>query len=354
MSTLSLVMIVKNEEKYLERCLKSASGLVNEIVVVDTGSNDRTIEIAKSFGAKIFYFNWVNDFSVARNFALEQSTSDWNLVLDADEYIMNDCTEIFKQFINNENSIGRIKRIDQFKQGDEIKYSNVHISRLLPKGCFYTGRIHEQVIGDVPRKNIKVKVFHDGYMVTNKTERNLSILLEELSENPNDDYILYQIGKQYKLNNELDKAELYFEQGYLVQADNNYFHSALVVDYLYTIIGTRHFDVGLELIQREKNRLNNLPDFHFVCGLFYMDYIFFDIQNRIHLLPFIEQSFLKCIEIGETEEFDSVLGTGSFFAFYNLGVYYEAIGNSKDAINYYQMAANLKYDKALSRLRHFR
>jgi glycosyltransferase involved in cell wall biosynthesis len=344
-------MIVNNEEKHLKRCLKSAASLVDEIVIVDTGSTDRTIEIAKSYGAKFFYFEWINDFSAARNFALRQSTSDWNLVLDADEYILNDCAELLGNFIWKENSVGRIKRIDQFKQGGEIKYSNVHISRLLPKGCYYAGRIHEQVVGDFPRKNINIEVFHDGYMVTNKTERNLSILQEELNENPNDEYVLYQIGKQYKLNEELQKAEGYFEQSYRLLNVNAYYHASLVVDYLYTIIGTRHFDVGLELIQNEKNRLRNLPDFHFICGLFYMDYIFHDIQNHIHLLPLIEQSFLKCLEVGETDEFDSVLGTGSFLALYNLGVYYETTGKTAIAIQCYQMAAELQYDKAIQRLR---
>jgi len=351
MVSLSLIMIVKNEEKYLERCLKSVASLVDEIIIVDTGSTDQTIEIAKSYGATLFYFQWSNDFSAARNFALKQSTSDWNLVLDADEYIINECVEVLRDFIQNENSIGKIKRIDQFKQGDEIKYSNVYISRLLPKGCYYAGRIHEQVVGDFPRKNINIEVFHDGYMVTNKTERNLSILLEELNANPNDDYILYQIGKQHKLNGKLQKAEEYFKRSYQQLDENVYYRSSLVVDYLYTVIGTQHFDEGLELIESEKSRLANLPDYHYVCGLFYMDYIFHDIQNRMHFLPPIEQSFLKCIDVGETNEFDSVLGTGSFLALYNLGVYYETMSNKANAIQCYKIAAELHYDKAIQRLR---
>lgn len=87
MTTLSLAMIVKNEEANLPRCLASVQGLVDEIVVVDTGSTDRTMAIAESFGAKLSSFTWIDDFSAARNESLRRCTGDWILVLDADEAI---------------------------------------------------------------------------------------------------------------------------------------------------------------------------------------------------------------------------------------------------------------------------
>ncbi|OPY91262.1 MAG: SPBc2 prophage-derived glycosyltransferase SunS [Syntrophus sp. PtaU1.Bin208] len=86
-STLSLCMIVKNEEKYLAKCLKSVRDVVDEMIVVDTGSTDKTADIGRVFGAKIFDFPWTGDFSAARNFSLAQATGDWILVLDADEVI---------------------------------------------------------------------------------------------------------------------------------------------------------------------------------------------------------------------------------------------------------------------------
>jgi len=85
--TVSLCMIVKNEEKYLARCLRSAKPVVQEMVIVDTGSTDRTRQIATAFGARVCDFKWVDDFSKARNFSLTQACGDWILVLDADEVI---------------------------------------------------------------------------------------------------------------------------------------------------------------------------------------------------------------------------------------------------------------------------
>ena len=85
--TVSLCMIVKNEEKYLARCLQSAKTIVDEMIVVDTGSSDRTKELATIFGAKVFEFPWENDFSSARNHSLSKASGDWILILDADEVV---------------------------------------------------------------------------------------------------------------------------------------------------------------------------------------------------------------------------------------------------------------------------
>lgn len=85
---INLVMIVKNEERSLEQCLEQARGLVNEIVIADTGSTDRSVEIARKYGAKVWEYEWKDDFAAARNFALRHSDAEWNLILDADEYLL--------------------------------------------------------------------------------------------------------------------------------------------------------------------------------------------------------------------------------------------------------------------------
>ena len=85
--TISLCMIVKDEEKFLPTCLESVKGYVDEIIIVDTGSTDRTIEIARRYNAKIYCHAWENSFSKARNYSLKYATGDWILILDADEEI---------------------------------------------------------------------------------------------------------------------------------------------------------------------------------------------------------------------------------------------------------------------------
>jgi glycosyltransferase involved in cell wall biosynthesis len=96
-------MIVKNEEKYLKECLDSVKDIVGEIVIVDTGSTDNTQKIASEYGASLFQFEWINDFSAARNFALSKSKGEWILYLDADERITNESRKIIQDMAENLN-----------------------------------------------------------------------------------------------------------------------------------------------------------------------------------------------------------------------------------------------------------
>jgi glycosyltransferase involved in cell wall biosynthesis len=105
--TLSLCMIVKNEEKFLPRCMESIKGLVDEIIIVDTGSTDSTIEIAKRYNAKIYHHQWENSFSKARNYSLKYATCKWILILDADEEVGRKNAHKLKEVIK-ENSVNVI------------------------------------------------------------------------------------------------------------------------------------------------------------------------------------------------------------------------------------------------------
>ncbi len=99
---LSLCAIALDEEVALPQCLSSVTGVVDEIVLLDTGSSDRTKEIAQSFGAKVYDYKWCNDFSAARNEALKYVEGDWVLVLDADEVLVPEIVPSLQQAINNE------------------------------------------------------------------------------------------------------------------------------------------------------------------------------------------------------------------------------------------------------------
>ncbi|MBL0712169.1 MAG: glycosyltransferase, partial [Desulfosarcina sp.] len=102
--SLSLCMIVKNEEKYIARCLESLKPIVDEMIVVDTGSSDVTRDIVEVFGAKVFDFEWNDDFSAARNFSLKQASGDWILVMDADEVIASSDHKTFRSLIRKHNN----------------------------------------------------------------------------------------------------------------------------------------------------------------------------------------------------------------------------------------------------------
>ena len=95
MQSISLCMIVKDEQDVLKRCLESVKNIVDEIIIVDTGSTDNTIEIAKEYTHKIYHLKWENDFAKARNYSLSKATKDYILWLDADDYLDNESINRF-------------------------------------------------------------------------------------------------------------------------------------------------------------------------------------------------------------------------------------------------------------------
>lgn len=351
MKTLALVMIVKNEENNLKRCIDSVKDLVNEIIIVDTGSTDNTRDIAINNGAKVFEYEWVNDFANARNFSISQSTSDWNLVLDADEYILSNHQFIRKFIEKNNNLIGRINILSMYLDEGQEKVESSYVSRLFPnRGIFFKGRVHEQIDSILPRVNIAVNVAHDGYYQTDKTDRNLPLLFEELKVSPSDAYILYQIGKQYYLKKDYTKANNYFSLSYKNIGNNGYFKPKMVVDYMYSLIKSGNLEFGLRIIEKEKKNLALLTDFHFVCGVFFMELVFSNVNKYIKYFPLIESEYLRCLEIDGEKKQEIVKGTGSYLALYNLGTLYETTGNKVKAIEYYKKSSGLSYKPAEKRL----
>lgn len=356
MMTLAIVMIVKNEEKSLSRCLKQAAGLADKIYITDTGSTDRTREIAAAYGAMVTEYVWNQDFAAARNFALAQSDCDWNLVLDADEYLIKGSRSDLEEFMKHPDRIGAIERKDYYMEelqggGQEMAYAHSYTSRLLPKGVGYMGRIHEQVDSAFPVYPIPLLFEHDGYLRPGKAERNLELLLAELKENFSDSYILYQTGETLRGLKRYQEACQYYKSFYRLVPDKGAGYRANgVINYLYALIEIQDWDTALEIVGKEEYRLGDYADFYFACGVLFMRAILADTRRYISYLPRIEQSYLKCLEIGEVPENQGVGGTGSFRAAYNLGTWYEVAGDTAQACKYYEQAAKEGYQLAQKRL----
>jgi O-antigen biosynthesis protein len=205
--TLSVCLIVKNEEKFLGQCLKSIRDLARQIVVVDTGSTDRTIEIAKEFGAEIHSFAWNDNFADARNAALEHATGDWILMLDADEELPAE--QHSRLLADLKKSDALAFRLPLVNRGHEAE-GRSFVPRLFRNapGIFYSGRVHEQIFPSLMPQGkawgLKLgfgtaELLHHGYtpeMVRdrNKIGRNLKLLRQAVEENPNDANLMMNFG----------------------------------------------------------------------------------------------------------------------------------------------------------------
>ncbi|HAN10429.1 MAG TPA: hypothetical protein DCP90_07435 [Clostridiales bacterium] len=187
MITISLCMIVKNEEDVLARCLDSLKDIVDEIIIVDTGSTDKTKEIAKKYTKKVYDFEWIDDFSAARNFSFSKATMDYILWLDADDIIFDVDREKLKQ-LKLELNINTVDTVMMKYNVGFDKYGNITLSyfreRLIKRinNCRWVEPIHEyiQVIGNSINSDICITHKKERRNITN---RNLAIYEKLLLEN---------------------------------------------------------------------------------------------------------------------------------------------------------------------------
>jgi glycosyltransferase involved in cell wall biosynthesis len=185
---LSLCMIVKNEEKLLPGCLESAKDFVDEIIIVDTGSTDKTIEIAKQYNAKIYEHPWENNFSKHRNQSISYATSDWILYLDADEELIPPSGEIVRKAIQD-NTIDSIavQIINPFNNGKNMAVFNS--VRVFKNHIRFEGIVHNMEVGCRSTKFYPIRILHQGYNLNEqkmkaKFERTTSLLKAQISEDP--------------------------------------------------------------------------------------------------------------------------------------------------------------------------
>ena len=205
---ISLCMIAKNEERFLPECLARAKAAVDEIVFVDTGSTDRTVAIAESFGAKVLHSPWNDDFSAPRNVGLQAATGDWILVLDADEFLQPGACERIRDLVQAPEVLGyHLHFVNVYGNGKTLGVMMVRLFRNLP-GIAYENVIHEQVTPSLQRLggprglvlgSCDVEVEHHGYTDAvmdsrGKIERNERLFRKQLERTPEDVYVHYKYG----------------------------------------------------------------------------------------------------------------------------------------------------------------
>lgn len=202
--TLTLSMIVRNEEAMLPGCLESVRGVADEIIVVDTGSTDRTAEIARTGGARVFEFPWRDDFSAARNESLRHATGEWILVLDADERLAEESREELSRLVIEPDLVGvNVWLRSRLPDGQGVREMATPYCRLfrnLPDLRF-SGLVHEQVLPAIRRRGGRVAassitIHHLGYErpSPDKLVRNLTLLHRQRELTPKDPFVYMNLG----------------------------------------------------------------------------------------------------------------------------------------------------------------
>lgn len=207
----SLCVLARDEAATVARCLRSAEGLADERIVLDTGSVDGTPELAAAAGARVERFTWVDDFAAARNACLGHARGRWIVFLDADEFFEPDQARALRRRLETEtaDALSLVAR-NLLPPGDMLAFFEFPLVRVFRNDprYRYEGRIHEQVGAVVARSGGRVvatdlRFVHTGYQTpqaqgARRGERNLRALEAALAEQPDDAYLVWQLGATLK------------------------------------------------------------------------------------------------------------------------------------------------------------
>jgi glycosyltransferase involved in cell wall biosynthesis len=235
-TSLSLCMIVKDEAACLGRCLESVRRHVDEIVIVDTGSTDRTVEIAAGFGARIFHHPWENDFSKHRNQSLSYATGEWIFQLDADEELFAEDGRRLRETIQQGEADYYHCRFHDIKKDGSV-HGVFNLIRLFRAGMGmrFERKVHNQLQTQGKEGYSAIRIRHYGYdlaprQMEAKHIRTTTLLREIIDSDPQDAYSLFQLAASYSMHREFDKAVTYGERALDImrrdKLQNGYFLTA--------------------------------------------------------------------------------------------------------------------------------
>jgi glycosyltransferase involved in cell wall biosynthesis len=225
-------MIVRDEEKNLPRVLTSIKGLADQVVVVDTGSKDNTVQVAENLGAEVHFFEWCDDFSAARNESLKHATRDYILWLDADDELRKADHQAIARYLRKHPGTAAMLTIRCLENGADIDALQL---RIFPnhRGLLFEGRIHEQVQPSIEKQHIPIgqcraTIIHYGYMDpalgAEKLQRNLRISELDVSENPESINALFSMARSLRFFGNTQESVAYIDKVLALAEKDAAFH----------------------------------------------------------------------------------------------------------------------------------
>ncbi len=292
---ISQCMIVKNEEKNIEKALSWGRDIMWEQIVVDTGSTDRTVEIAESMGAKVYYFEWKDDFAAAKNYALKWAKGDWIAFLDADEYMDKENVKRVMPLLEELRGSSYLALITALANLDDggVVFHCGSQTRFFRNGrdLYYQGRIHEELYrGGKPLAGIdqldtceELTILHTGYAHSvagqgQKADRNLALILKELEENPNNYNMMGYLGDVYRCKEEKDLAIEWYDKAVkkLPSPEHGWFRydmrTAMTFSSLLSLLCEERKDEPDRILEIYKKALSYVPlesDLDYILGRYY-------------------------------------------------------------------------------------
>lgn len=333
----ALVVIARDESARIERLLGSVRPWVDQMWVLDTGSRDDTPQRARAAGAQVAHFDWCDDFSAARNHALQLADADWHLVLDADEWLEQGGEQLAALRQQAPDFVGSVLLQDHTREGPDGTAQRVcsRLSRVLPGRVRYQGRIHEQPVHALPLRELAVTVGHDGYLpeaLRRKSGRNRALLEVALREHPGEAYLWYQLAKDGFVYDDHALAEQGFARAAALGAATAGWWPDLAARRLFSLKQLKRHEQGMDFAESQLQRCADSPDFFFALGDLLLDFAADHPERGDELLPVMEQAWRRCLEIGERpDQPGAVAGRGSWLAAHNLALVLDFGGRADEA-----------------------
>lgn len=307
---LSICMMVKNEEKNLPRCLESLKELMNnvesELIIVDTGSEDETVNIAKEYTSNVYFHKWNNNFSEMRNISINYAKGDWIFIIDADEELIEPASII--SFFSKDTSKfnGAALRLDNIvRKAGDLGSTILTVRFFRNNGKYkYLGTVHNVLNIDGNICELTSKLLHYGYITDDqelmdmKFNRTRNMLIDELTKNPKNIYYQFQLATTYEMHKDMDLAKLHYEKAYIILNENK---SIRKFDYIYLwgplakiLIFYKEHHRAIEIINEGLTLADDYIDLYYFLGIAYSGILDWDrtIQNF--------ETYLSLLEISDT------------------------------------------------------
>lgn len=330
-------MIVKNEEQWLGHCLDSIKDVVDEMIIVDTGSTDSTRDIARGYGARLFSYHWNNSFADARNFGLKQATGDWILWLDADEEIDRRERHRLRDVLGSGMKLASLQTINYYGESppDPARSNRTAQFRLFRNhpSLRFCYAIHEQLQGNFePGSDLHLPVYlhHYGYMNQavkrkNKSQRNMQLLLSIREEDDYDPWFDYHLASEWYQLGDLHKAFDCVNLAILRFIERSRLPPSLVYRLKYTIlIELGSYEGGWPGIEAAIRLYPDYADLHLYKGIILM---------HLGCPEEALEAFFVCLSIGDADSIHlASFGSGSFQAWYYIAQCLEMLDRTDEAI----------------------
>ncbi|RKX20036.1 MAG: hypothetical protein DRP35_06715 [Candidatus Zixiibacteriota bacterium] len=359
--SVSACMMVKNEEELLPGCLDSIRDWVDEIIIVDTGSTDKTIEIAESYRAKIFHQPWEGNFSKHRNYSIEQATSDWIFIIDADERIdANDIPRLFETISNDQVNAIAINVFNCYKETG-LKVTSANSTRFFRRGLGfkYEGIVHNQLYipDNLSIERAPISLEHLGYDLSkdkmkDKFIRTKTLLEEQLKDNPDFAFAWYNLAQLLR-GKLFDNIETYAPQiiksaKKAIELTNpneqaeRYIHLMALDQLAWTYFYTQQYDKAEKYANQALGHKPNYLDPIMLLGhIFAKNKDYSEAIKKYEEFLEIQQNYDEHREIDPITLYHLNSPETAYFA---LGNTYEIQKDIESAINYYKKTIEAKPD----------